>query len=98
MTYINLAQLELAAGQRSVAADLFAEALSLDPSSASVLTTSVDWFPDVRPWIDLNLAESFLFNGQVTGEQWANVAVTAGVWIILPALLGLRLAMRSEVK
>jgi len=68
------------------------------PSLFGVLTTSVDWFPDVRPWIDLNLAESFLFNGQVTGEQWANVAVTAGVWIILPALLGLRLAMRSEVK
>jgi Tfp pilus assembly protein PilF len=33
VTYVNLAQLELAAGQRAVAADLFAEALSLDPSS-----------------------------------------------------------------
>ena len=42
-----------------------------------VLTTSVDWFPDVQPWIDLNLAESFLFSGEVTGEQWANVAVTS---------------------
>ena len=30
-----------------------------------VLTSSVDWFPDVRPWIDLNLAESFLFEGQL---------------------------------
>ena len=58
----------------------------------------MDWFPDVQPWIDLNLAESFLFSGEVTGEQWANVAVTSAVWIILPALLGLRLAMRSEVK
>jgi spermidine synthase len=33
VTYVNLAQLELAAGQRDAAADLFAEALSLDPSS-----------------------------------------------------------------
>ena len=33
VTYVNLAQLELAAGQRDTAADLFAEALSLDPSS-----------------------------------------------------------------
>ena len=35
VTYVNLAQLELAAGQRDVAADLFAEALSLDPNSRS---------------------------------------------------------------
>lgn len=68
------------------------------PSLYGVLTSSVDWFPDVRPWIDLNLAESFLFEGQVTGEQWANVAATAGMWIILPALIGLRLVMKSEVK
>ena len=68
------------------------------PSLYGVLTSSVDWFPDVRPWIDLNLAESFLFEGQVTGEQWANLAVTAGLWIILPALVGLRLVMKSEVK
>jgi hypothetical protein len=68
------------------------------PSLYGVLMTSVDWFPDVRPWVDLNHAEAFLFSGEVTGEQWANIAVTAGIWIILPALLGLRLAMRSEVK
>jgi Flp pilus assembly protein TadD len=35
VTYINLAQLELAAGQRDIAADLFAEALSLDPNSSA---------------------------------------------------------------
>jgi spermidine synthase len=35
VTYVNLAQLELAAGQRDVAAELFAEALSLDPNSGS---------------------------------------------------------------
>jgi hypothetical protein len=68
------------------------------PSLYGVLLTSVDWFPDVQPWIDLNLAESFLFEGQVTGQQWANIAVTAGMWIILPALVSLRLVMRSEVK
>lgn len=68
------------------------------PSLYGVLTTSVDWFPDVRPWVDLNLAESFLFSGQVTSEQWANIAVTAGIWIIVPALVGLRRATRAEVK
>ena len=33
VTYVNLAQLELAAGQRDTAAAMFAEALSLDPGS-----------------------------------------------------------------
>ena len=68
------------------------------PSLYGVLTPSVGWFQDVRPWIDLNLAESFLFEGKVVGEQWANIAVTTGIWIILPALIGLRLVMKSEVK
>jgi Flp pilus assembly protein TadD len=34
VTYTNLAQLELAANRHELASDLFAEALSLDPSSA----------------------------------------------------------------
>ena len=31
-------------------------------------------------------------------EQWAQVAVTAALWLVLPALAALRLVMRSEVK
>jgi tight adherence protein C len=29
---------------------------------------------------------------------WANVAVTTATWLVLPALVGLRIVMRSEVK
>ena len=36
--------------------------------------------------------------GTLTAEQWANVAVTASTWLVLPAILGLRLVMKSEVK
>ena len=59
---------------------------------------SQEWFRDLQPWVDLNYAQAALFEGTLTGEQWANVAVTATTWIVLPALLGLRLVMRSEVK
>ena len=36
--------------------------------------------------------------GDADREQWAQVGVTTAVWLVLPALLGLRLVMRSEVK
>jgi hypothetical protein len=68
------------------------------PTVAGLLATSQDWFRDVQPWVDLNFAQAALFTGTLTGEQWANVAVTAATWIVVPALIGLRLVMRSEVK
>jgi ABC-2 type transport system permease protein len=68
------------------------------PSVSGVLASSQDWFRDLQPWVDLNYAQAALFNGTLTGEQWANVAVTATTWIVLPAVLGLRLVMRSEIK
>lgn len=85
---------------RSSAAALvayFVYALLL-PTISGILATSQDWFRDLQPWVDLNFAQAALFEGTLTGEQWANVAVTATTWLVLPAILGLRLVMRSEIK
>ena len=68
------------------------------PNVFVLLASSQDWFKDLQPWVDLNYAQGFLFTGTLSGEQWANLAVTATIWLLLPALLGLRLVMRSEVK
>jgi len=68
------------------------------PTVSGLLASSQEGFRDLRPWLDLNYAQSALFEGSLTGEQWAHVAVTATTWVVLPALVGLRLAMRSEVK
>ena len=68
------------------------------PTVAGFLAASQGWFRDLQPWVDLNYAQAALFEGTLTGEQWANVAVTATTWIVLPTMLGLRLVMRSEVK
>ena len=68
------------------------------PTLAELLAATEGWFRDARPWVDANLTRSFLFEGTLTGEQWANVAVTTAVWLVIPALVGLRLVMRSEVK
>jgi ABC-type transport system involved in multi-copper enzyme maturation permease subunit len=69
----------------------------LFPTVSGVLATSQDWFRHLQPWVDLNFAQGALFNGALTGEQWANLGVTAGTWLVLPAILGLRLVMKSEV-
>ena len=68
------------------------------PTVAGILATSQQWFQDLRPWVDLNYAQAALFEGTLTAEQWANVAVTASTWLVLPAILGLRLVLKSEVK
>jgi ABC-2 type transport system permease protein len=68
------------------------------PTVFGFLAASQGWFRDLQPWVDLNHAESALFSGTLTGEQWANVAVTTAVWLVLPAVAGLRMVMRSEVK
>ena len=68
------------------------------PTVSGILASSQEWFRDLQPWVDLNYAQAALFEGTLTGEQWANVAVTASTWLVLPAILGLRLVMKSEVK
>lgn len=68
------------------------------PNIPALLASSQDWFRDLQPWVDLNYAQGFLFVATLTGEQWANLAVTAMTWLVLPAVLGLRLVMKSEVK
>lgn len=68
------------------------------PNVLGLWASRQDGFADLQPWIDLVGAEALLFEGSLTGEQWGYVGVTATTWILLPALLGLRLVMRSEVK
>jgi ABC-2 type transport system permease protein len=69
----------------------------LVPTVSGILATSQEWFAKVQPWVDLNYAQSFMFEGMHTGAQWAHIATTVVIWIVLPGILGLRLVMRSEV-
>ena len=68
------------------------------PTVAGVLASSQPGFAKAQPWVDQNFNQGELFSGTLTATQWAHVAVTVTVWIVLPALVGLRLVMRSEVK
>lgn len=65
---------------------------------SSALAASAAWFRDLQPWVDFNYAQSALFNGDLTGEQWANLGVTSVIWLIVPLIAGIWLVLRSEVK
>ena len=70
----------------------------LVPTVLGLLATNKPGFEDTQRWVDLTYAQSFLFDGTISGVQWARLAVATTLWLILPALLGLRLVARSEVK
>ena len=57
-----------------------------------------EWFKDLRPWVDFNFAQGGLFNGEMAGDQWANLAIAGTIWLVLPMIVGLVLVRRSEVK
>ena len=70
----------------------------LVPNLSSLLATSQDWYHDLQPWVDLPFAQTYLFDGMHTGAQWAHVATSVALWILVPGYVGLRRVMRSEVK
>lgn len=65
-----------------------------------VLLASVrEWFLDLQPWIDWNYTQVELFDGATSsGEEWAMLASTTMIWIVIPLLGGLLSLRRSEVK
>jgi ABC-2 type transport system permease protein len=70
------------------------------PTLFGLLATSAHWFHDLQPWVDIQFAQSglFIFDKSLTSQQWAHIGVTGMVWLVIPLLIGLRLATRAEVK
>ena len=68
------------------------------PTVLGLLAANAAWFRDLQPWVDFNFAQGALFNGVMTGQQWAHLAVAGVLWLVAPLAVGLALVMRSEVK
>jgi len=68
------------------------------PTLALLLATSQDWFRDLQPWLDFDYAQSPLFEGPLTGQQWTHLGVTALIWLVIPLTVGLRSVTRADVK
>ncbi len=70
------------------------------PTVFGLLAQSQHWFHQLQPWVDIQFAQAglFVFAHALTGQEWAQIAVTGITWLLIPLLIGLRLVMRTEVK
>ena len=68
------------------------------PPLLGLLAMNQQWFADLQPWVDYNNAQTVLFNGSVTSEQWQQLAVSGTLWFLLPLAVGLFIVRRAEVK
>jgi ABC-2 type transport system permease protein len=69
------------------------------PIAISIVSSLWSALADAQPWIDLNTSQQPLFNGgNLTGEEWAQIATGTAIWVVLPFLAGLWRVLRAEVK
>ena len=68
------------------------------PGLLTLLAMSQQWFRDLQPWVDPNYTQDALLQGGFNGEQWTQLAVTCGIWLVLPMAVGLLTLVRTEVK
>lgn len=70
------------------------------PSAAGILSAISNGFEKVAPWIEFNTAQTPLISEPYspTGEEWAQIAVTGFIWLIIPLVLGIWRLLRIEFK
>ncbi len=68
------------------------------PTVFGMLAAFQAWFADLQGWVDFNYAQSALFSGSMTGEQWSQLGVSGALWLVAPLVIGIVLVLRSEVK
>jgi ABC-2 type transport system permease protein len=69
------------------------------PIAFSIVATLWSALQDAAPWIDLGTSQQPLFSGvNLSGEQWAQLATSSAIWILLPFVAGLVRVIRAEVK
>jgi ABC-2 type transport system permease protein len=68
------------------------------PGALAALAAFQEWFRDLQPWVDVNVAITRLFDSEMSAENWQQLGVTTLVWLWIPLALGLRAVLRAEVK
>lgn len=68
------------------------------PTVFSIVGELVSGLKDAWEWIDTSVSFTPLMEGDASGDDWAKIAVSSLVWIVLPLVLGLIRLNRREVK
>jgi len=68
------------------------------PTLSALLAGAQGWYADAQPWVDFQWNQTGLFDGGYGPTEWAQLAVTGTIWLLLPLAFGLWRVLRSEVK
>jgi ABC-2 type transport system permease protein len=68
------------------------------PTLSMTLGAFQDWWVDLSKWLDFNMAQGPLYEGDMAGADWAHLGVAGVIWLVVPLAVGLYMVMRSEVK
>lgn len=62
------------------------------------MVSSISWMRTVGTWADTTKTMQPLFEGKMHGDDWAHLAVSVLIWVVVPLALGLWRMIRNEVK
>ncbi len=70
------------------------------PIASGILGALSSGFEKVAPWIEFNTAQTPLFTGDYTpsGQEWAQIATSGTIWLVIPLILGIVRLLRIEFK
>lgn len=68
------------------------------PTAWSVVGSLVSQVRTAAEWLDLNRTMEPLFTGSLSGEEWARLGTSVGLWVLLPLAAGMWWITRAEVK
>jgi ABC-2 type transport system permease protein len=68
------------------------------PTLLAIGSALMVWFSHFAPWIDFQAAQAELYDMPLTGHQWAHLAVSGFIWLVIPLVIGLWRIRHAEVK
>jgi ABC-2 type transport system permease protein len=69
------------------------------PTVFAIAGELLDWFEDIRVWIDFQGAQEGIYEWNLSGaEAWSHLIVSGFLWLGLPIGFGLWRILRAEVK
>jgi ABC-2 type transport system permease protein len=68
------------------------------PTLSGLLAGAQGWYADAQRWVDFQFNQTGLFDADFGAKDWASLAVTGTLWLLLPLAFGLWRVLRSEVK
>ncbi len=68
------------------------------PTAWSIVTQVFSSLADVGQWLDLDAVTRPLFDGEMAGQDWAQLGTGVGFWVLLPLAIGTWRVLNREVK